>query len=124
MNKHLSLLLSALYDGTRLDHPGHLADLRRSSLTDETIRTQKITDVPPSMIDSLLGFATPKVTSAYLLPFADPRGGWMDHVRLKVFPPIATEDGTIKYLQPRRSGVRIYFPLATLDAVLRSADPL
>ena len=124
MNATLSFLLSAVYDATRVDHPAHLADLRKSSLSDATIRTQKITDVPPDMIDQLLGFPASKVTSTYVLPFADPRGGWMDHVRLKVFPAITTEDGTIKYLQPRRSGVRIYFPLATLDAVLHSTEPL
>jgi len=76
------------------------------------------------MLPQLLGFDVPRVRSAYLLPFPDPRGGWMDHVRLKVFPSITTDKGTIKYLQPRRSGVRIYFPLATLEAVLRTADPL
>ena len=124
MNAHLDFLLSSVYDPTRLDHPLHLADLRRSSLSDETIRLQKITDVPPSIIAELLGFAPWKITSAYLLPFADPRGGWMDHVRMKVFPSIATEQGTIKYLQPRRSGVRIFFPLATLPAVLHSSEPL
>ena len=73
------------------------------------------------------------MTSAYLLPFPDPRGGWMDHIRMKVFPPFKPKKtkkgtkgtpGTVKYLQPPRSGVRIYFPLATLDAVLHSADPL
>jgi Domain of unknown function (DUF3854) len=124
MNPHLDFLLSAIYDATRLDHPAHVADLRRSSLSDETIHLQKVTDVPPGLIDPLLGFAMPKVRSAYLLPFADPRGGWMDHVRMKIFPVLTTEDGTIKYLQPRRSGVRIYFPLATLDAVLHSTAPL
>lgn len=124
MNPHLSLLLSCIYDSDRVDHPGHLADLRKSGLTDATIRAQKITDVPPGMIDQLLGLPTPKVTSAYLLPFPDPCGGFMDHIRVKIFPSITTDDGTIKYLQPRRSGVRIYFPLVTLDAVLRSADPL
>jgi hypothetical protein len=35
-----------------------------------------------------------------------------------------TPAGAWKYLQPRRSGVRIYFPVATLDAVLRSKQPL
>ena len=30
----------------------------------------------------------------------------------------------MKYLQRRASGVRLYFPLATLDAVLHSAEPL
>jgi len=121
VNKNLDLLLSVIYDSARVGHTSHMADLRKSGLTDATIRTQKITDVPPGMIDQLLGFPAPKVTSAYLLPFPDPCGGWMDHVRMKVFP---TEDGTIKYLQPRRSGVRIYFPLMTLDAVLHSSDPL
>lgn len=124
MNPHLDFLLSVIYDGTRVDHPAHLADLRKSGLTEATIRAQKITDVPPGMIDTLLGFAAPKVTSAYLLPFPDPCGGFLDHIRVKVFPSITTEEGTIKYLQPRRSGVRIYFPLITLDAVLRSAEPL
>ena len=76
------------------------------------------------MIDPLLGFPAPKVTSAYLLPFPDPRGGFLAHIRVKVFPSITTIDGTIKYLQPKRSGVRIYFPLVTLDTVLRSAEPL
>lgn len=122
MNPHLDFLLSCIYDGSTL-HPEHLADLRKSGLTDETIAGQKIRSVPPGMIDQLLGFPAPKVVSAYLIPFPDPRGGWMDHIRLKVFPPI-TDEGTIKYLQPRRSGVRIYFPLATLDAVRHSADPL
>jgi hypothetical protein len=119
----LDFLLSSVYDGTSL-HSEHLADLRKSGLTDETITTQKIRTIPPHMINQLLGFEAPKVRHAYLIPFADPRGGWMDHVRMKIFPLIATENGTIKYLQPRRSGVRIYFPLATFDAVLWMADPL
>jgi hypothetical protein len=123
VNPHLDFLLSCIDDSTRVDHPDHLADLRKSGLTDEIICMQKITDVPPSMIDLLLEFATPKVRHAYLIPFPDPRGGWMDHIRMKVFPALLTDAGTIRYLQPRRSGVRIFFPLVTLD-VLRTADPL
>jgi hypothetical protein len=122
VNAHLDFLLSTLYDHFLV--PEHRADLRRSSLTDETIALQKIRSIPPHMIDSLLGFPAPKVMSAYLIPFADPRGGWMDHIRMKVFPAIETPTGTCKYLQPKRSGVRIYFPRATLDAALRSADPV
>jgi len=122
MNPHLDFLLSVIYDGCLA--PEHVADLRQSTLTDQTIRLQKVRSVPPAMLPQLLGFDVPRVRSAYLLPFPDPRGGWMDHVRLKVFPSITTDKGTIKYLQPRRSGVRIYFPLATLDAVLRTTEPL
>lgn len=122
MNAPLDLLLSCLYDDCLA--PEHLADLRKSGLTDETIAAQRIRTIPPHVIDQILGFPSPKVTSAYLIPFADPRGGWFDHVRMKVFPTLTTDQGTIKYLQPKRSGVRIYFPRATLGAVLRTADPL
>jgi hypothetical protein len=124
VNRELDFLLSVIYDAHRLDHPAHLADLRKSGLSDETIRRQKVSDVPPDMIDRLLGFPAPKVVSAYVIPFPDPRGGWLDHVRMKVFPSIETERGLVKYLQPRKSGVRIYFPLATLDAVLHSTETL
>jgi hypothetical protein len=123
MNRHLDFLLSAVYRDSAL-HPEHVADLRKSGLTDPTISMQKIRTIPPSMIDMLLGFPMPKVQHTYLIPFADPCGGWFDHVRLKCFPSIVTEDGTIKYLQPRRSGVRIFFPVATVDAVLHSTEPL
>lgn len=122
MNRPLDLLLSAVYDGALA--PEHRADLEKSGLSDETIRLQRIRSVPSAMIDHLLGFPTPKVVSAYLIPFADPRGGWFDHVRMKVFPPHTDRNGTVKYLQPKRSGVRLFFPLATLGAVRHSSDPL
>lgn len=123
---HLELLLSVVYDAHRLDHPVHVADLRKSGLGVASLATQKITDVPPSMIDALLGFSAPRVRSAYLIPFADPwTGAWLDHVRMKIFPTLTTKKGTtIKYLQPRHSGVRPYFPLATLEAVRTGDDPL
>jgi hypothetical protein len=123
MNAHLDFLLSALFDAASL-HPLHLADLRRSGLTDATISQQKIRTVPPHMIDALLGFPAPCVKSAYVLPFADPRGGWMNHPRLKIFPSLENAARTIKYLQPRCSPARLYLPLATLDAVLTSDAPL
>lgn len=122
-HRTLEFLLSNVYDRSELHHE-HLADLRKSGLSAETIAMHKLRSVPPSMIDQLLGFAAPKVQSAYIIPFADPHGGWMDHVRMKVFPAITTEKGTIKYLQPRRSGVRIYFPFASLDQALHSDGAL
>jgi uncharacterized protein DUF3854 len=124
VSAELDFLLSSIYDVGRVSHPAHLADLRKSGLRLSMIEQQKITDVPPHMIERLLGFPAPQVMSAYLIPFTDPRGGWMDHVRMKVFPSITTEQGTIKYLQPRKSGVRIYFPLISLDAVLHSPETL
>lgn len=126
MNPHYASLMTSIYDGpTRLDHPAHLADLRKSGLTGETIALQKITDVPPNMFGALLGFQVPlAVQSMYLLPFFDAADEITDHIRGRIFPPISTSKGTIKYLQPRDSGTRVFFPRATLDAVLHSAEPL
>jgi uncharacterized protein DUF3854 len=126
-HQHLALLLSVAYPGAL--HPLHRADLEKSALTDDTIQRQKIRSVPPGMIQQLLGFNPDGVTSAMLIPFADPAGGWMPHVRVKIFPPKVkrSDDGgeqTIKYLQPRNSGMRLFFPVATIDAARTSREPL
>jgi excisionase family DNA binding protein len=69
LNPHLDFLLSVLYDHDALAAE-HLADLRASGLREATIAEQKFRTVPPSMIDQLLGFPAPRVTSAYILPGA------------------------------------------------------
>jgi hypothetical protein len=125
MSPHLDFLLSVVYDRSPL-HSEHLADLRKSALTDETIMRQKIRTIPPHMIDELAGFRVPAaVTSAYLIPYPDPAGGFMPHIRMKLVPPLTDEGGsTVKYVQPPRSGVRVFFPIATLPAVLDDDVPL
>jgi hypothetical protein len=45
----------------------------------------KIRTVPPAMIDPLLGFGPSQVRHAYVILFPDPHGGFMDHVKMKVF---------------------------------------
>lgn len=124
MNPHLDFLLSVLYDEDPL-HSEHLSDLRRSGLTDETIRLHRIRSVPPHMIGQLLGFDISTITSAMLIPFPDPTGGFFDHVRMKIFPPLTDRQGQkLKYLQPRRSGVRLFFPRMTIEAVMHGDAPL
>jgi Domain of unknown function (DUF3854) len=119
----LNLLLSCLYDGALA--PEHRADLANSGLTDETIAQHKIRSVPPSMIARLLGFGASKVTSAYIIPFPDPQGGWMSHVRLKVFPAYTDGEGrTVKYLGPKGAAPRLYFPILSIPAVTASDAPL
>jgi hypothetical protein len=130
MNPNLSFLMGPIYSGAL--HPLHLADLRKSALSDETIQQQGLRSVPPNMIGQLLGFDMPGVTSAMLIPFPDPAGGWMNHTRMKIFPSLTRETGrgdkkkteTIKYLQPKASGVRLYFPLATMRAACESMETL
>jgi putative DNA primase/helicase len=123
VNPWLAHLLSRAYDGALA--PEHLVDLRKSTLTDETIRAQFIRSVPPSMIPRLLGFELPGIQSALLFPFRSPAGGFIDHVRLKVFPPVTDGDGhTIKYLQPKGSAPRLYIVAGCLERVLRDDEPL
>jgi Domain of unknown function (DUF3854) len=124
VNSALALLLSSLYDGALA--PEHRADLAKSGLSSDTIARQRLRSIPPRMIDHLLGFPVSKnVRSAYLIPFADLEGRWTDHVRLKIFPPLTDAAGhTVKYLQPRRSSVRLFVPLATLAATVFGAEPL
>jgi hypothetical protein len=124
VNKALELLLSSVYPGALA--PAHQADLDRSGLTPATIAQHKIRSVPPGMISHLLGFSTPDaVTSAYVIPFPDPRGGWMDHVRLKVVPSYKDGHGrTVKYLGPKGASPRLFFCLATLDAACVATERL
>lgn len=123
MNPHFDFLMTVLYD--RLLHPDHRADLRKSGLTDTTITLQKIRTIPPPMIDPILGFDTPKVVSAYLIPFPDPAGGWMNHIRVKVFPSYIDAKGrSVKYLGPPGDGPRVFVPIATLTEVCHGSAPL
>lgn len=122
MNTTLASLLGAAYDGALA--PEHLADLRKSGLTDETIRAQHIRSVPPRLIPRLLGFDIAGIQSALLFPFRSPAGGFMDLARVKVFPALKTRKGTLKYLQPRGSQPRLYFAVSCMREVLEGTDPL
>jgi hypothetical protein len=123
MNPHLELILSRAYDGTLA--PEHRADLAKSGLTSATIQAQYIRSVPPGLIGRLLGFEIPGVRSALLFPFRSLTGGFMDHVRVKIFPPLqdATEHAT-KYLQPKDRPPRVYFVGSCLQDVLTRDRPL
>jgi hypothetical protein len=123
VNPFLAHVLSRAYDGSLA--PEHREDLRKSGLSDETIAAQFIRSVPPGMIGKLLGFEMPGVRSALLFPFRSSRGGFMDHVRLKVFPSLTDRDGhTVKYLQPKASSPRLYFVAGCLSDALDSDVPL
>jgi len=123
MNPYLEHLLSRVFDGALAAQ--HLADLRKSTLTDETIVKQFIRSVPPGMIGHLLGFDLPSIRSALLFPFRSPLGGFMDHVRVKVFPQPRDAGGhALKYLQPRGTPPRLYFVASCLERVLWSDEPL
>jgi hypothetical protein len=119
----LDILLGPLYSGALA--PEHRDDLRKSGLTEVTLQAHRIRSVPPSLIRPLLGFDPSAIRSAYCLPFPDPHGGWFAHVRLNVFPSYRDRHGrTVKYLGSSGTPPRLFFCLATLDAVLKTAAPL
>lgn len=123
MNPHFELLIGRCFDGALA--PEHLADLRKSGLTDDMVREQLIRSVPPHMIPKLLGANWGSVRSALLFPFRSPAGGFMAHTRVKIFPPLSDDEGhTVKYLQPRGSGPRLYFIARCLREVLEGDAPL
>jgi hypothetical protein len=123
MNPHFGLLIGKAYDGALA--PDHLVDLRKSGLGDDTIREQHIRSVPPGMIGRLLGFDLPRVTSALLFPYPSVDGGFMDAIRLKLFPPQVDSEGhSFKYAQPKGSSPRVYFVRRCLRAVVGRADRL
>jgi hypothetical protein len=117
VNPHFAYLSSRVYDGALA--PEHRADLRKSALSDEIIHEQHIRSVPPAMINRLLGFDLPKVTSALLFPYPSVDGGFMDVIRIKLFPPQEGADGHgFKYAQPKGSSPRVYFVRCCLREVL------
>ena len=104
MNPHLELLIGKAYDGVLA--PEHRADLRKSGLTDETIAAQYLRSVPPAMIGRLLRFDLSAIRSALLFPFRSAAGGFMDHVRVKVFPPRKDAAGHATSICSRRAHPR------------------
>jgi hypothetical protein len=134
MNAHLDFLLSSLYD--ELLHPEHASDLAKSGITEATRRTHKIRTVPPAMLRPLGISAPPGVESALLFPFPDPPGGFMDYVKVRIFPELADRrgdhveeqperyrynKGATKYLTRRRAAPRLYFPMSTIPSLQDTA---
>ncbi len=60
-------------------HPDHLADLKKSGLSDKTIIEADIKSVPPDMINKVLGFNIPGIISMYAIPYGN------GYYRFKIF---------------------------------------
>lgn len=93
-------------------HPEHLADLRASGLTDDTIRSAGVYSIRPCDIAHFFNLrrGVPKeIRTALCFPY---QGG--EFARIKLFPAV----GKMKYSQPPKTGARLYLPFAI------SAEPL
>lgn len=101
----------------RILNPNHLEDLRQSGLTDDTIRSLGFYSGTASQINAILGFdAGPGLVIPY--PCI---GGGEPFSRVKPDQPPIIDNHSAKYLSPKGSTVRAYFPPKTQDAL---KDPM
>jgi hypothetical protein len=140
--EHLAYLLSRVHDGALA--PEHRADVfEKSGLGQEIVAEQLIRSIPLDLIPRLV-FNRPKIISALLFPFRSPAGGFMPHIRMKVFPtlmkveregrtrwiaeaerrPSDIKHETLKYLQPKGTPPRLYFVSRCLREVCEGTEAL
>ena len=94
--------------------PEHLADLRKSGLSDETIEQSGLYSVRPSDVSKIT--AVSGVISLLAIPYGP------TFTRYKVFPTnlkAKTKSGSLRYTQPGGSGVHLY-----IRGYCLSNDPL
>lgn len=84
-------------------HPLHLADLRESGLTDQTIQEARIESVVPGRITKELRFNIPAIVSMYRIPYPG-----TDFSRYKCF--YSAEKTGPKYLQRKDTSNRLFIP--------------
>jgi putative DNA primase/helicase len=90
-------------------HPDHLADLRASGLSDETIRAAGVYSLRPrdiALFFNLRRGVPAEMETALCFPY---QGG--EFARIKIFPAL----GKMKYAQPPKTGARLYVPFAVSD---------
>jgi hypothetical protein len=84
--------------------PQHLDDLKKSGLSDTTIEALQFASIRPHDL-KLKG-----VESAYAIPYFNPDGSANGFQRRKLFPPITTSGGTMRYWQPPNTSPHLYLP--------------
>jgi hypothetical protein len=90
-------------------HVDHLADLRKSGLTDETIGEAGVYSIRPrdiSLFFSARKGVPPSIETALCFPY---QGG--EFARIKLFPTL----GKMKYAQPPKTDARLYIPFKLND---------
>jgi hypothetical protein len=97
-------------------HPDHLNDLKKSDLSDETIREAGIYSVPPRDISKKLEGHFPKVESLLAFPYPETNG----FERYKLFP----SQGNVKYYQRAGTPARLYIPPRARAALPNTLTPV
>jgi hypothetical protein len=84
--------------------PEHREDLKKSGLTDTTIKALQFAAVRPHDLKYR------DVESAYEIPYFDLFGKVNGFQRRKLFPPISSSSGTMKYWQAKDTLPHLYCP--------------
>jgi Domain of unknown function (DUF3854) len=101
--------------------PDHLADLRRSGLTDTTIAAAGIRELMSVEFTARLGpRLAAEIVSAYVIPYPGADG----FERIKLFPPVSTGNGTMRYHQAPGTAPRLYIPPLARAALADPTVPL
>lgn len=101
-------------------HPGHLADLRKSGLSDESIDMMGAYSLRPADIPREIGWNPEGVESVLAIPYPG-----LDFSRFKVFPAFQDTKGhKVKYLQRKDTGVHLYILPPVQAALLNPSSPL
>ncbi len=105
----------------------HLADLRRSGLTDDTIRAAGLySETDATVIGKLLHWRGPAYALGPCLafPFRDAAGNVNGYLRVKPTRPRAKDGKPVKYESPVGQPNRAYIPPGTVAALADSAETL
>jgi len=91
-------------------HPAHLADLRKSGLSDDTIQAAGVYSLAPRFIDYFFRGRVPnEIESALCFPYQG-----STFARIKLFPAL----GKMKYAQPPGTSARLYMPFPVDERTL------
>lgn len=99
--------------------PEHREDLKKSGLTDTTIEALQFAAVRPHDLKYR------EVESAYEIPYFDLSGKVNGFQRRKLFPPIISSSGTMKYWQAKDTLPHLYCPpIVNWQTVARTATTI
>jgi Domain of unknown function (DUF3854) len=96
-------------------HPLHLADLKSSGLSDETIQAMGVKSMKPGDISKLASGGLPRVDSVLEFPYPS-----LSFSRYKLFPPV----GTLKYFQLKGSSCHLYVLSPVAEKLTNILEPL
>ncbi len=84
----------------------HAQDLTASGITLETAKEAGLFSAEGLEVAKKLNFSLPQDMTCLMFPYANGDGFF----RAKLFPPLAGKNSTMRYAQPKASGVHLYIP--------------